>query len=480
MHLKYGGKLLPNSLEREKIKNILDSLKLTLFPRTDDQLIIIGASRVFRASKFTVEFLEPFWMIKDFNAALKLVMKHFKMSEKEVLSILDQLLQDLIHLVKNELELVRNNTIKEFSTATTHLDFPVMAEIALTDRCNNRCKFCFWGVGEIRKPTTELTTDQVKTLIKKIWFQAKAPSLHLTGGEPTLRKDLADIITYARNIGFRVIILTNGRLLKHSNFARKLVDSGLNGAQISLEASNANLHDKIVGVKGAFEDTVQGIQNMLSLPEVYKKFWIHTNTTINRWNLNNVIELPYFLKDLGLKAFSMNMVIWSGNATHHEELGVSYTEIENIVIEIKKRAEEVGLKFDWYSPTPVCLFNPTVEGFGIKGCAAANGLLSIDAQGYIVPCSSFPMEYRLGNLLEKDFHEIWFSEEAKKWRNRTHEFIPSPCKNCRDFDVCGGACPLYWMNNPHKEKDLKLMEILRPEKSPIKEKIMEGISVENE
>lgn len=457
------------------IKETLDSLKLTLYPRTNDQLIIIGASRVFRASRFTVEFLEPFWMVKDFNTALKLVAKHFKMSEDEVLSTLDALLQDLIRLVKNELDAVKNKTIKEFNMNTTHLDYPVMAEIALTDRCNNRCKFCFWGVGEIRKPTTELTTEQVKMLIRKVWFQAKAPSLHFTGGEPTLRPDLPELIAYARNMGFRVILLTNGRLLKRKEFSEQLINSGLNGAQISLEATNANLHDKIVGVKGAFEDTVQGIQNMLSIPGVYKKFWVHTNTTINRWNLDDVIEMPYFLKELGLTAFSMNMVIWSGNATHHEELGVSYTEIGDIVIEIKRRAKEVGLKFDWYSPTPVCLFNPTVEEFGIKGCAAANGLLSIDAQGYIVPCSSFPMEYRLGNLLEKDFQEIWFSESAKKWRERRHEFIPEPCKTCRDFDVCGGACPLYWMNNPYKAKDLKMMEILRPEKFLVKNEFVEDI-----
>ena len=447
------------------LKEEIENLKAYVFPRTVDNLILVGSSRVYKANDFVVEFLEPFWIVKDFDVAFELVKKHFKMSDDEVINTLNMLLEDLIHLAKNELHLVKHAKVENFNITTVYLKYPVMAEIALTDRCNNRCKFCFWGVGQIRKARDELSTEQVKTLIRKVRLQARVASLHFTGGEPTLREDLPELISYARSLGLRAILLTNGRLFSSLEYAKRIVEAGINGIQISLEADNANLHDKIVGVKGAFEETVQGIQNLLSLPGAYKEFWVHTNTTINRWNVENVINLPYFLKEIGVKAFSMNMVIWSGNATIYKELGISYTEIGDIIVEIKQRAKEVGLKFDWYSPTPVCLFNPVVEGFGIKGCAAANGLLSIDAQGYVLPCSSFPPEYRIGNLLEQEFEEIWFSEAAKKWRYRKHEFIPDVCKTCRDFDVCGGACPLYWINNPFKEKDLRMMEILRPEKN---------------
>ena len=448
----------------KSVKSKLESIKQHVFPRTTDKLIIIQPSRIFRANSFTVEFLEPFWMIHNFDTAINMIKSRFNMKDEEVLRTLDLLVDDLIHLLKNEISLVKNFETRDMTQQTTVLEYPIMAEIAVTDNCNNRCKFCFWGVGEVRKPTKDLPTDQIKKLIDIIWYQARAPSLHFTGGEPTLRRDLPELIRYAKNLGLSVIILTNGRRLKDLSFAKTLVDAGIKGAQISLEATNAALHDKLVGVKGAFEETIAGIQNMLSIPGVFKKFWVHTNTTITRWNIDNVLEMPYFLKDLGLQAFSMNLLIWSGNATYYKELGVSYTEIGEIATEIKKRAEEVGLSFHWYPPTSVCLFNPAVEGFGIKGCAAANGLLSIDAQGYILPCSSFPPEYRLGNLFEQSFEEIWFSEEAKKWRYRKHEFVPDVCKICRDFDVCGGACPLYWMNNPFKEKDLRMMRILHPPK----------------
>ncbi|MGQ4833912.1 MAG: radical SAM protein [Candidatus Asgardarchaeia archaeon] len=448
---------------KQQCNMLLNSVKSQVFPRRGDNLLIVGANRVYRASKSFLEFLEPFWVISDFEVALNLVKKKFSLSEEAVLRKLCDYLQDLIHLAKNELNLVKVASVKPFNSLTTKLQYPILAEIALTDRCNNRCVFCFWGVGEKRKgPFKELSTDDVKKLIRKIWYQARAPNLHFTGGEPTLREDLPELISYGRKTGFRVILLTNGRRLSDEKLAKKIVESGIKGIQISLEADNANLHDRIVGVKGAFEETVQGIQNLLSMPGVFKDFWVHTNTTINRWNIDNVIELPYFLKELGLKSFSMNMVIWSGNAVNHTEVGVSYFEIGDVIKEIKKRAEEVNLRFDWYSPLPMCIFNTAIEGFGIKGCAAANGLLSVDAQGYVLPCSSFPPEYRIGNLLEEDFEKIWFSEEALKWRNKTHEFLPDACKTCRDFDVCGGACPLYWMNNPNRKEDLKLMHILRP------------------
>ena len=116
------------------------------------------------------------------------------MKDEEVLRTLDSLVDDLIHLLKNEISLVKNFKTRDMTQQTTVLEYPIMAEIAVTDNCNNRCKFCFWGVGEVRKPTKDLTTDQIKKLIDIIWYQARAPSLHFTGGEPTLRRDLPELI----------------------------------------------------------------------------------------------------------------------------------------------------------------------------------------------------------------------------------------------------------------------------------------------
>jgi len=94
----------------------------------------------------------------------------------------------------------------------------------------------------------------------------------------------------------------------------------------------------------------------------------------------------------------------------------------------------------WYSPTPFCLFNPVAHGLGGKACAACDGLLSVSPQGDVLPCSSLPEP--VGNLLEQDFRSVWNSPRAEYYKSKgyAHEI----CRACEDFDICCGACPLYW------------------------------------
>ena len=94
----------------------------------------------------------------------------------------------------------------------------------------------------------------------------------------------------------------------------------------------------------------------------------------------------------------------------------------------------------WYSPTPVCLFNPVVHRLGNKGCAACDGLLSVSPSGEVLPCSSWAEP--VGSLLHEDFRSVWDSVRGK-WL-RENRFAPAPCPACEHFALCQGACPLYW------------------------------------
>jgi radical SAM protein with 4Fe4S-binding SPASM domain len=98
------------------------------------------------------------------------------------------------------------------------------------------------------------------------------------------------------------------------------------------------------------------------------------------------------------------------------------------------------MTFYWYSPTPFCTYNPIARGHGNKSCAAADGLLSVAPDGSILPCSSW--DEPIGNLLEKNFGELWFSEKARFYKEK--HFAPVPCRTCDSFIACQGACPLYW------------------------------------
>ena len=94
----------------------------------------------------------------------------------------------------------------------------------------------------------------------------------------------------------------------------------------------------------------------------------------------------------------------------------------------------------WYSPTPMCMFNPVVHGLGNKGCSACDGLISVAANGDVLPCASY--DRSVGNLLEQGVDDVWAGGLAASFRDK--ELAHPQCRACDSFAVCNGACPLYW------------------------------------
>ena len=87
-------------------------------------------------------------------------------------------------------------------------------------------------------------------MIDKIVDQAKAPTVSFTGGEPTLRPDLPELVAYARSRGLRVNLITNGILCAGDGYVAALREAGLHSAQVSLEAADPDVHNRIVGNAG--------------------------------------------------------------------------------------------------------------------------------------------------------------------------------------------------------------------------------------
>jgi radical SAM protein with 4Fe4S-binding SPASM domain len=278
-----------------------------------------------------------------------------------------------------------------------------------------------------------MTTAEVKRILDVIVDDARVPTVSFTGGEPTLRPDLPELVAYAKSRRLRTNLITNGLRCGANGYVNLLAEAGLDSAQVSLEAADAAVHDTIVGRLGAWKRTVRGIRHLQKAG-----IHVHTNTTINSLNREHLGALVDFLADLGQPYLSMNMVIRTGDAAGSMEIG--YQEIGGTVLPLKDRAEEHGMRFVWYSPVPLCLFNPVAHGLGSQSCSAADGLLSIAPDGQVLPCSSF--EQGVGNLLHESFDVVWNRRSSKYWRRK--EFLPPGCRDCNLADLCCGACPLYW------------------------------------
>jgi radical SAM protein with 4Fe4S-binding SPASM domain len=316
---------------------------------------------------------------------------------------------------------------------------PVLSEVAVTYRCNAACVFCYAGCNCTANPVgnaREMTLDEVRRVLDRIAREAKVPSVSFTGGEATLREDLPDMVAHAVALGLRTNLVTNGLRAADAGLCGRLAAAGLHSAQVSVEGTTAEVHEAITRVPGSFARTLEGLGNLRAAG-----LRVHTNTTICRENAHQAAEYPRFAKGtLRLERFSMNLVIPTGSAPVRAGAPVRYREVAAMLPRVQAASREAGIEFLWYSPTPLCLFNPVAAGLGNKGCAACDGLLSVGADGRLLPCASY--DRPLGSLVERPFAEVWASPEAREFRDKGH--APPGCRDCEDFDVCQGACPLYW------------------------------------
>jgi len=326
---------------------------------------------------------------------------------------------------------------------------PILGEIAVTYRCNNRCLFCYAACGDERRSERdrsnrpagaaarsrrELSTRGLRRVIRIFKREAELPFFSFTGGEPLLRRDLESLISYAVRLGLRVNLVSNGTRSTPDR-ARRLHDAGLRTAQISVEGPSAAVHDELTGVPGSFERTLSGIRALQAAG-----ISVQTNTTLCRANVREAADMPAFLRERGVSRFAMNLFIPSGRGLSHDELFLPYSEIPAVIEAVRREARRNELTFYWYSPIPHCRYNPIARGLGNKSCAAMDGLLSVSPQGDVLPCSSYPEP--MGNLLEQPFREIWFSRRAAWFKEK--RYAPEECRRCDMFTACQAACPLYW------------------------------------
>lgn len=341
-----------------------------------------------------------------------------------------------------------------------YIELPVLSEIALTWRCNIKCRFCYASCTCISDPDDEsdrdeLSTVDVKRVLDMIRHDAEVPSVSFTGGEPMLRDDIAELIAYASgSLKMRVNLITNGTLISERR-AEKLRAAGLASAQVSIESPNPDIHDNIVGIKNSFRASLDGL---LALKNA--GILVHPHATLCRLNMQSLEEMAQFTKSLRIDRFSLNMIIPAGRGTARD-LTLKYGEIKNVVLNIKAASEAEDVRFMWYSPTPMCLFNPVSHQMGNKGCSACEGLLSVDPFGRLLPCSSW--KEPVGNLLQEGFQALWFGDRARFLREK--RAAHPGCRECENFAVCHGACPLYFEVHGYSELEEPLAK-LKSSKSP--------------
>jgi radical SAM protein with 4Fe4S-binding SPASM domain len=394
-------------------------------------VLIINASRVLFLNRTAAEHLYHFVMGKTEAEAAREIQRVFRVEYENALN--DH--QDLLFIVNtfaktSDVCPVSYLGVEKLEPFSQEVSAPYRMDLALTYRCNNQCLHCYAGGP---RETDELGTEAWFRIIDKV-FELGVPHVVFTGGEPTLREDLPQLVRYAEEKGLVSGLVTNGRRLKDAEYVDVLIQAGLDHIQITLESYDEAVHDRMTGVPGSWRETVQGLKNAIATP-VYTL----TNTTLTQYNVDDIIETIKFIHNLGLNNFACNSLIYSGKTPEAAKaFALEESRLEPVLTKIRDYAEMLGMEFIWYTPTQYCILNPLQLELGIKSCSACRISMCVEPTGDVLPCQSYFTP--LGNLLTDDWNKIWNNPVCAEIRAR--KYAPEKCRDCPQLSTCGAGCPL--------------------------------------
>jgi len=215
--------------------------------------------------------------------------------------------------------------------------------------CNNNCIFCY---AADKKDVPPMTTFQAKIELEE-GIERGCIFVDFNGGEPTIRKDFFELVRHAKKLGYKTIaVTTNGRMFFYPEFVEQAVKAGLNHVIFSLHGHNAELHDCLVGVKGAFNQAIAGLRNIKQIaPEIY----ICTNTVITKLNYKFLPEIAKNNITVGADACEFIFVHPRGNALKNfDDIVPTYMEVSVLIPQTIGVAKRHGIKHFFVRYFPLC------------------------------------------------------------------------------------------------------------------------------
>ena len=292
-------------------------------------------------------------------------------------------------------------------------------DIKLGFLCNNNCRFC---VQAHKKRFGNRTTEEIKKDLREA--RKTCIDVVFTGGEPTIRKDILELVSYAKKLGFRTIqIQTNGRMLAYKKFCKAIIKAGANEFSPALHGYCAEQHDFLTRGKGSFEQTVQGIRNLKELNQV-----VITNTVVCKPNYRNLPEIAKLLVKLKVNQFQFAFVHPVGNAYKYYD---SIVPVMSLAAPYIKKGLQIGIDAGisvMAEAMPYCMMK---------------GYEDYISEKFIPETEIFDL-----NMVIEDYKERRIKEGKAKFPQ---------CKLCKYNAICEGP----WKEYPEKFRNKEFRAIIK-------------------
>ena len=346
--------------------------------------------------------------------------------------------EDFVFDKKFKEKKVYDLSLKKHNSSTPLYEAPVLAHLAITNKCNMQCVYC--SVRELHKKSEqkEISTKQWKKIISHLadWgvFQ-----IGFTGGEPTLRKDLAELAKHVTKNGCVFNLTTNGWFL-NKKLVTELVKSGMKQCQISLDSHIPQIHDKLRGF-GSYERVIKSI-NILKKSGVA----VGIDCVVSKNNISTLTNFIKWIGDMKIKYLTL-IKIKKGALSDREyqRLSPSYLEYSNLIKYVCSRKfndmPNITLDCGSVSNLQEVTELKNLNKIPVAGCPIGHHLICISPNGDIFPCASLlEKRFCLGNVLKDDIKDIWKNNKLLKEFRLIKKKVNGKCKNCERLDICRAGC----------------------------------------
>jgi AdoMet-dependent heme synthase len=323
-----------------------------------------------------------------------------------------------------------------------------------TRSCDLACKHCRAEAVTQRHPL-ELSTDEAKRMMSEVRRFGR-PLFVLTGGDPLKRPDVVELVEYGSSIGLRMAMTPSGTPLMTAAVLAELRQAGLSRLAVSLDGSNAGIHDTFRGVGGSFDWTLEMLRTARDIG-----LTTQVNTTVSRHNLEDFDELCDLMVRLGITLWSVFFLVPTGRAKADDVASADEFEsvfnrmydlsrtapfdikstaapqYRRVILQRQVAERRAGGRSEAPSPMTAGVGFSLADGVGrSKGVNDGDGFLFISHTGAFYPSGFLPVA--AGNIRRHDVVDVYRNSPLfQALRDRSK--LKGKCGVCEYRDVCGGS-----------------------------------------
>ncbi|MCU4975665.1 TIGR04053 family radical SAM/SPASM domain-containing protein [Halobacteria archaeon AArc-m2/3/4] len=324
-------------------------------------------------------------------------------------------------------------------------DRPLVLIWELTQACALACDHCR-ADAQLQRHPDELSTAEGKNLLEAASEFGDGQLVVLSGGDPLVREDVAELIAYGTKLGLRMTITPSGTRSLTRTRIDELSDAGLRRMAVSLDGATADAHDAFRGEDGSFEETIRAIEDASAagIP-------VQVNTTVCEATVDELPGIRTLLRELGVVMWSVFFLVPIGRGRILEPVGPETADAVMSWLHEVSQSEPFGLKTTeapQYRRVGLerrraeradgqCDGETTDDGLRRRsGIVAGDGFAFVSHTGEVYPSGFLPKS--AGNVREQPITDLY--RDSPLFRSlRDRDQLEGKCGACPYRNVCGGS-----------------------------------------